>query len=79
MLDLWDITSKDIPTMTKLLELDHPNHYVTTFKGEILGSLADIENKIRNPKGEGKNYWFTLDFWNTSFCKLISFHSWKVF
>ncbi|MCH2526339.1 MAG: fumarylacetoacetate hydrolase family protein [Dehalococcoidia bacterium] len=47
---IWDITSKDIPTMTKLLELDHPKHYATTFNGEILASLSDIENTIRNPE-----------------------------
>ena len=47
---IWDITSKEVSTMTKLLELDHPKHYATTCKGEILGSLADIENTIRNPE-----------------------------
>ncbi|MBO54684.1 MAG: fumarylacetoacetate hydrolase [Dehalococcoidia bacterium] len=46
---IWDITSRDVPTMARLLQLDNPNHYAKTFPGQILSSLTDIESTIQNP------------------------------
>lgn len=40
--DLIDITSKAVPTMHDLLDLDDPVTYVRSAPGEVLASLADV-------------------------------------
>jgi fumarylacetoacetate (FAA) hydrolase family protein len=42
--EVLDITSRDVPTMRDLLELDDPAAYVAESTGEAVGSLADLED-----------------------------------
>lgn len=42
--EVLDITSRDVPTMRDLLELDDPAAYVADSTGEAVGSLADLED-----------------------------------
>ena len=51
---IWDITSTQVPTMTALLELENPETYVTTYQGQEIGQMSDIENIIRNPQNDSK-------------------------
>jgi len=42
--DIVDLTSRDTPTMTALLERDDLVSYVRAFKGTVLGQLSDLGN-----------------------------------
>jgi len=42
--EVLDITSRDVPTMRDLLELDDPATHVAESTGEAVGSLADLED-----------------------------------
>ena len=42
--DIIDLTSRDTPTMTALLERDDLVSYVRAFKGTVLGQLSDLGN-----------------------------------
>lgn len=42
--DIVDLTSRDTPTMTALLESDDLVSYVRAFKGTVLGQLSDLGN-----------------------------------
>jgi len=41
--DLVDITSREVPTMRDLLELDDPAAYAANATGEAIGTLAEVE------------------------------------
>ena len=50
--EVIDITSKSVPTMRDLLELDDPATYVRDAVGESLGSLTDLAHL----SGEASSY-----------------------
>jgi len=45
---IFDITSKLVPTMSSLLELENPIDYVKSVEGKKITSIEDIENDINN-------------------------------
>ena len=45
---IFDITSKLVPTMSSLLELENPIDYVKGVEGKKIISIEDIENDINN-------------------------------
>ena len=45
---IFDITSKLVPTMSSLLELENPIDYVKSVEGKKITSIEDIENNINN-------------------------------
>jgi len=54
---LFDITSRETPTMTELLERDDLLDYVTRVKGESLGSIDDITASGREEQRTGSTPW----------------------
>ena len=50
---IFDITSKLVPTMSSLLELENPIDYVKSVEGKKITSIEDIENNINKKTREG--------------------------
>ncbi len=52
--ELFDITSRDIPTMRDLLELNDPADYVVTIPGNPIATLTEVETDSLNAQSDPK-------------------------
>ena len=55
---LYDITSKETPTMRDLLEIKNPAEYISRIEGIKIISLNEIEENVHN-----KVFDLILKFW----------------